>query len=81
MSLRESAIAVLEAMRNSPPETIADNVKDTYPDITTEDAQRIKDGLLAFMDSRTQREHSQREREYKALHAELRKKYRKSGKQ
>ena len=81
MSLRESAIAVLEAMRNSPPEAIADSVKDTYPAITLEDAQRIRDSFLALVDSKTQEEHSRREREYKALHAELREKYRKSGKQ
>lgn len=80
MSVRESAIAMLEAMRNSPPDAIADDVRDTYPAITLEDAQRIKDGLLAIFDSKTRAEQDRRGREYKALHAELRKKYGKSGK-
>lgn len=60
MSLRESAIASLEAMRNSPPDAIADDVRNTYPAITLEDAQRIKDGLLAILSSKKKAEQDRR---------------------
>lgn len=79
-SLRDTARAMVEGMKNSPPEAIADDVRDTYPDITLEDATRIRDGLTAIFTASTRAELDRLGREYKALHAELRKKYGKSGK-
>lgn len=80
MSIEDSAIKALNAFRATPADQIADDVRDTYPDITPEDAQRIKSGLLAVLDSKTKAEQAQRGREYRTLHAELRKKYRTGGK-
>ena len=80
-SFRETARAVIEKTKQSQPEDIAEVVSDTYPDITIEDATRIRDGLTAVMRAGTPAELDRLKREYKALHTELRKKYRKSGKQ
>ena len=80
-TFRESAIAMLEAYREAPPEGTQEELQDTYKGITLEDAKRVKDGLLALLDSKTREEQRQRQREYTALHAELRKKYKnRSGK-
>lgn len=79
-SFREHAIAMLEAYRNAPPEQTQEELRDTYPDISLEDAERVKAGLLSLLDAKDRREQSQREREYKALHAELKRKYKKGGK-
>lgn len=79
-SFREGLIAMLEEYRQAPPEGTQEELQDTYKGITLEDAKRVKEGLTALLDSKTREEQRQREREYKALHAELRKKYkRKSG--
>ena len=75
-----TAWRVLEVMGKRPPEAIAEDVKDTYPDISLEDAQRIRDGLLAVLTAGTRAELNERGREYKALHTELKKRYGKSGK-
>lgn len=80
-SFREGLIAMLEEYRQAPPESTQEELQDTYSGITLEDAKRVKEGLTALLDSHTREEQRLREREYKALHAELRKKYkRKSGK-
>lgn len=80
-SFRGGLIAMLEEYRQTPPEGTQAELQDTYSGITLEDAKRVKEGLTALLDSQTREEQRQREREYKALHAELRKKYkRKSGK-
>lgn len=80
-SFREGLIAMLEEYRQAPPDGTQEELQDTYKGITLEDAKRVKEGLTALLDSKTRKEQRQREREYKALHAELRKKYkRKSGK-
>lgn len=76
-TFRESAIAMLEAYREAPPEGTQEELQDTYKGITLEDAKRVKDGLLALLDSKTKEEQDRVTREYKALHAELRKKYKK----
>lgn len=80
-SFREGLIAMLEEYRQAPPEGTQAELQDTYSGITLEDAKRVKEGLTALLDSQTREEQRQREREYKALHAELRKKHRrKNGK-
>lgn len=76
-TFRESAIAMLEAYREAPPEGTQEELQDTYKGITLEDAKRVKDGLLALLDSKTKEEQDRVVKEYKALHAELRKKYKK----
>lgn len=79
-NFREVLIEHIESMKDRPPAEIAEEVRDTYPDITLEDAQRIGDGLIALLTARTLAEQKQREKEYTAIHAELKRKYRKSGK-
>ena len=79
-SLKESAITMLEAYRRAPATGTHEELQDTYRGITLEDAQRVKDGLIATLDAKTQTEQRQKLREYKALHNELKKKYKKSGK-
>lgn len=61
------------------PAQVAKEVSSTYPAITLQDAQRIRDGLTAVLTARTKPEQAQREKEYIALHRELKRKYRKSG--
>lgn len=68
---------MLEAYREAPPEGTQEELQDTYKGITLEDAKRVKDGLLALLDSKTKEEQDRVVKEYKALHAELRKKYKK----
>lgn len=79
-TLRDRLIERLEAYRIEPPEQTQEELRDTYPDISLEDAERVKTGLLSLLDAKDRREQSQREREYKALHAELKRKYKKGGK-
>lgn len=79
-TISEIAREMIEGMKDRPPEETAREVRDTYPDITLEDAKRINDGLHALLTARTQADQDRLEKEYKALHAELKKKYRKSGK-
>ena len=79
-NIHDTARAMLEAYRVAPLEGIREDVSDTYPHITIEDTGRIREGLLAVLDSKTASEQREREREYIALHAELKRKYRKSGK-
>ena len=76
-TFREAVRTALESTGSSSPEDIAETVKDTYPDITLEDATRIRDGLGAIVTAKTQEEARRRRSEYKALHDELRKKYKK----
>jgi uncharacterized protein with HEPN domain len=71
--------SLLQQMGSCPPENIAEEVRETYPDITLEDAARLRDGLTAITKARTPADRYRIQREYKALHAELRSKYRKSG--
>lgn len=78
-SFRDSMLAILEEYRKAPPEGTQRELEDTYPAITLEDAKRVKAGMLALLDAKDRAEQRQREREYKALHAELKRKYRKSG--
>ena len=78
-SLRNLAVKILERMKNSPPEVTAAEVADTYPHISLEDAKRIQDGITDALGARSLEDRRRVLREYTALHAELRKKYRKSG--
>ena len=80
-TLRESLIEAIEDYRSTPPKIIQKELEETYPAITLEDAKRVQGGLLSLLDAGGKEELHQREREYKALHTELKKKYRKSGKQ
>ena len=73
--LREALQKELEIEKARPAEEVADSVRDTYPDISLEDAQRIKDGLIAIMTARTRADLRRHGRAYKALHAELKRKY------
>ena len=75
MSFRESAIAILEAMQERPLEALTEDLKDIYPNATPADARRIKKGLLKVLTADTQEDLDRLGKEYKALHAELRKKY------
>lgn len=68
----------MRALVDRSAENIARDVNDTYPNITTEDATRIRDGLTALLTAEPG-EVDRLKEEYKALHAELRKRYRKSG--
>lgn len=78
---KDSALAVLNAYREIAPERIKEDLEDTYPDITLQDALRIKTGMLDLFNCKTKEEQRQRERDYKALHAEMKRKYKtKSGK-
>ena len=79
-SLRDSAIAMLEAYRKAPATGTQAELQDTYTGITLEEAQKVKAGLLAVLDAKTEREQAQKLKEYNALHKELRGKYKKSGK-
>lgn len=79
-TLREMLLEALERERQKTPEELQEDLKDSYKGISKEDAVRVQQGLLAVMDAGTREEQRQREQEYKSLHAELRKKYkRKSG--
>lgn len=79
--LGESLKEMLEEYKLAPAEGTQEELQDTYPNITIEDAQRVKDGLTALLESHTAEEQRKLQREYRALHSELRKKYkRKSGK-
>ena len=68
---------MLEEYRLAPAEGTQEELQSTYRGITLEDAQRVKDGLTALLDATTQEEQKKQEKQYKALHAELRKKYKK----
>ena len=68
-----------EAEIRKSPAQVAREVEDTYPHITLEDAQRIRDGLKALITATDKADQKKRERSYIALHAELKRKYRKSG--
>ena len=78
-AMRETLRDMLERYMDTPPEITRENLKEKYPDITLEDARRVKEGLLAFIHSKTKQEQRQRGKEYKALHDELKKKYRSKG--
>lgn len=70
---------LLHQLGNCPPENIAEEARETYPDITLEDAVRLRDGLASIVNAKTPADINRLQREYKALHAELRSKYKKSG--
>ena len=78
-SFSNSTRAAIDRMVNSPPEAIAETVRDVYPAITIEDATRIRDGLGAIMTAGTKEEANRLKADYKALHKELKIKYRGSG--
>lgn len=79
-SFRDIFLEVLEEYRIAPPEGTREELSDTYPAITLEDAERVKAGLVAIMDAKDSKEQNRRIRDYKALHAELKRKYKKGGK-
>lgn len=68
---------MLEEYRLAPAEGTQEELQSIYPNITLEDAQRVKDGLTALLDARTTEDHKKQEKQYKALHTELGKKYKK----
>ena len=76
-TLRELLIERLEEYREAPIEETRQELSNKYPDITLEDAKRIKDGLLSTLDAPSKAEQDQRQREYKALHDEMKRKYKK----
>lgn len=78
-SIRETLIRVIGALTVAPAGTIADQVRDKYPDITLEDATRIREGLTAVITATNEEEVKRLKAEYIALHKELGKRYRKSG--
>ena len=78
--LREKLREALEKEREKTPEQLQRDLEDTYKGITPEDAVRIRDSIVAVLDIKTQQEKDQLTADYKRLHAELRKKYGKSGK-
>lgn len=78
-SIREVLARALKALLEQSAESLARDVSDKYPGITPQDAVRIREGLTALLTVESEEEKAQLEAEYKALHAELRKRYRKSG--
>ena len=78
-TLRDYILEALERERQKTPSQLQADLADKYNGITPEDAVAVRDGLLAVMDAKTRGEQRQRELEYRELHAELGKKYRKSG--
>lgn len=78
-SIRETLLRVIGALTVAPAGAIADQVRDRYPDITLEDAIRIRDVLTAVITATDMEEVKRLKAEYIALHKELRKRYRKSG--
>lgn len=78
-SFRDRARAGLQQIGNAPPDGIRDILREEYPDITLEEAGRVRDSMVAMLTAKTQEEKEGLEKEYTALHAELKKKYKKSG--
>lgn len=67
----------LHRLREETPEEMACRMRDAYPDITAEDAKRLQKGLLAVLAPRSYADLMKSGKEYTALLAELKKKYRK----
>ena len=45
-SLKESAVAMLEAYMKVPPERTREGLREYYADISLRDAERVKEGLI-----------------------------------
>ena len=69
----------LEREKLKTPEQMQMALEDTYWGISKEDAVRVRAGMTALLDANTKAERDQVGRDYRRLHAELKKKYKKSG--
>lgn len=78
-TLGERLREALERERLKTPEQLQLELEDTYRGISKEDAVRIRDGMTALLDANTKAERDQVGKDYRKLHAELKKKYKKSG--
>ena len=78
-TIGEALREALEKEKLKTPEELQQQLEDTYRGITKEDAVRIRDGMTALLDANTKQERDQVAKDYKALIAELKRKYKKSG--
>lgn len=77
---RESARKAIQAIGTLPPENITAILREEYPQATVEDAERVRKNLVALFNAKTKEEQKKLGKEQKAIHEELEKKYKKSGK-
>ena len=81
VDFKSKIIKALGELKEAPSEYTQEELRETYPAITLEDAKRVKQSLLDLLEAKTEAERVKAEKAYKAVHAELRKKYKKSGRQ
>ena len=79
-SFRESAKKAMLSIEKLPPENIVAILREEYPQATLEEAERVRQNIVALFKASTKEDQDRLEKEHRAIHAELEKKYKKSGK-